>query len=218
MGRTTRKATSILGAKTIQAQQNLPHLRLHNMQNRGNREPGQRTHSQGKDFTPPHPKTRRPNKSLQANLPLHLFWREVNPHHHPPKPMNSRRLKPNAQGGERGRDPASRPWTRSLNQQRKSANVNLSSTELTPPQLSVLELGLTFVPTPTVSQFELFLDLQKFLRDVRRKDFLWRMIPPGHQVSQRITLKLKVNFIHPNTEIIQLKILQTCQIRIWKPS
>lgn len=39
---------------------------------------------------------------------------------------------------------------------KKLAVVNLSNTALTPAQLSVLELGLSFVPTPSVGQFELF--------------------------------------------------------------
>lgn len=57
---------------------------------------------------------------------------------------------------------------------KKSSVVNLSSSELTPTELSVLELGLFFVLTPSVSQFKLFLHLQKFLRDVRRKEFFMK--------------------------------------------
>lgn len=53
---------------------------------------------------------------------------------------------------------------------KKSAVVNLS-TVLTPAQLALLELGLSLVPTSSVSPFELFLDLHKFFRDVNLKKF-----------------------------------------------
>lgn len=53
---------------------------------------------------------------------------------------------------------------------KKSAVVNLS-TVLTPAKLALLELGLSFVPTSSVSPFELFLDLHKFFRDVNLKKF-----------------------------------------------
>lgn len=53
---------------------------------------------------------------------------------------------------------------------KKSAVVNLS-TVLTPAQLALLELGLSLVPTSSVSPFELFLDLHEFFRDVNLKKF-----------------------------------------------
>ncbi len=54
---------------------------------------------------------------------------------------------------------------------RKSSVINLSQLELTAEQISVLKLGLSFVPTPSISDFELFVDLQRFFRDIRRKEF-----------------------------------------------
>ena len=79
---------------------------------------------------------------------------------------------------------------------KKSAVVNLSSTDLNSNQLSVLELGLSFVPTPSVSPFELFLDLQKFLRDVRRKEYFMKN-DSSQNFTTNNTFKIKSNFYPP---------------------
>lgn len=80
---------------------------------------------------------------------------------------------------------------------KKLAVVNLSNTALTPAQLSVLELGLSFVPTPSVGQFELFWDLHNVFRNVRCNFFLMNN-EPSHNNVHKSTFYIKSSFCPKN--------------------
>lgn len=75
---------------------------------------------------------------------------------------------------------------------KKSAVANLSRTVLTPAPLSVLELRLSFVPTPSVSPFELVCKRRKNIREFLMK---------SESCQNEVILILKVIFVPLRTEI-----------------
>lgn len=100
-------------------------------------------------FKKTHPRPRLPStttnkKKPQHKLPNQSKYAFLDQTEFPPvEPPSRRGPNANAHGGEKGKDSLNRPWTIPI-LGKKSDVVILSNTALTPAQLSVLELGLSF--------------------------------------------------------------------------